>query len=267
MNLLESLRSEVKVKQAEQARSLAQHEREQEYYRDTLRPVMLKAKVYLSEVVDCLRFLDSHMPVELPLSPDNKSMVSMDQKGYELFYDDSVNPTHLELVFDCDLVRSQNFHLPTRGEVERYTEYLDSLDFPYHRKTQLDRQYEISSANFKLEGPLKVRIGIVASPADRCIYIHLRNLEATPRKRYKFSAERVDTALLDRLSRLILRQETDLVTVELCPETRQRLRNQVENGRRERLEDLKNAFEERRLAQLAEREKTLSARVLKVLAS
>ena len=114
--------------------------------------------------------------------------------------------------------------------------------------------YDVKSATFDWEGPLKIAVRILASAADRCVYIYLRNLESMSRKRYPFFPEKIDSALLERLAKQILRQEEKLVSIELCPGVWNGLRRQVEVEKLERYADLERAMEEIRLNQQAELE-------------
>ncbi|MEH6637308.1 MAG: hypothetical protein V7700_17445 [Halioglobus sp.] len=82
------------------------------------------------------------------------------------------------------------------------------------------------------------------------------------RKRYQFSPEKIDSALLERLVKLILGQEEKLVSIELCPGVRNGLRRQVEVEKLERNADLEGAMEEMWLNQQAEPEaRKLSTRL------
>ncbi|MEP5568583.1 MAG: hypothetical protein ABJN62_12155 [Halioglobus sp.] len=262
MSLIESLRNEVEIRESEHAAILAEREAQQTYYEDSLKPSMQEARSYFLEVVRNLKFLKTVTPVSLPMAPDGESLVAMEQSGYEFFYDNANNPMRLDIVCECLVSGAQRFYLSTPDKVAQYTEFLDGLHFSYHRKTELDSKYEIRNATFELEGPLKVGVTIEASLADRCIYIYMRNVEGLAKKRYRFAPEKVDTALMERLARLILRQEETLVNVTLPNEVRNELSMQVMAERQEREKDLKIAIEEMRLERLAEVEaRKLSTKV------
>ncbi|MEP4484805.1 MAG: hypothetical protein ABJ013_04175 [Halioglobus sp.] len=263
MSLIESLRSQVLEKESEHAARIAEREAQEAYYQKSLKPAMLSTLTYFSEVVSNLRFLETTSTVELPVSPDTESTVTLEQGNYELLHDDIKNPVCLEIIGECSLVSPQRFHLSTPEQVAHYTEFLDSIQFSYHRKTQLDSFYEIKSATFDLEGPMKVGIRVEASATNRCVYIYLRNLEGMSTRRYQFAPERINSDLLDRLAKLLLRQESKLVKVEVCSNMRSVLREQVEAEKLERDADIARAMQEMLLERQAEADaKKLSTKLL-----
>ncbi len=265
MSLLDNLRNEVEIKESEHAAHMAEREAQQRYYDERLKQPMLQALTYFAEVVKNLKFLDMVTPVGLPIAPDGKSLVAMEQSGYEFIYDDAKNPLRMDIVCECLVSDYQRFFVSNLDKVERYTEFLDGMNLAYHRKTELDSKYDIRNAVFELEGPLKVGVTIKASPSDRAIYVYLRNLEAESEKKYQFSPEKLDADLLERLGRVLLRKEDTLVNIELPEEIRNELAMQVEAEKIERDTQLKVAFEEMRIEREAEAEaKMFSKRIAKL---
>ena len=123
---------------------------------------------------------------------------------------------------------------------------------------------------------MNVQIGILAHAADRCVYIDLQNIEDQPLKRYKFVPEKVDDELLERLARLLVREESQLVEVKLSEDVRDELRRQLELEKRRNEEELAEALAYREAERLAEEHAKLinrakravvgaTAHVLKVL--
>ena len=254
MSLLDNLRNEVEIKESEHAAHMAEREAQQRYYDERLKQPMLQALTYFAEVVKNLKFLDMVTPVGLPIAPDGKSLVAMEQSGYEFIYDDAKNPLRMDIVCECLVSDYQRFFVSNLDKVERYTEFLDGMNLAYHRKTELDSKYDIRNAVFELEGPLKVGVTIKASPSDRAIYVYLRNLEAESEKKYQFSPEKLDADLLERLGRVLLRKDF-----------RNELAMQVEAEKIERDTQLRVAFEEMRIEREAEAEaKMFSKRIAKL---
>ncbi len=262
MSLIESLREQVSLKEAAHAAHLAELEAQQRVYEETLRPTMLKMLGYFSELVDSLRLLDTKTSVHLPLAPDKSSTVSMEQSGYRFSYDDGKNPTRLEVFCECVLTAPQRFYVSNPQAVENYTQYLDDMQLAYHKKTQLDGHYDVRSAVFELEGALKIGIRIDANPESGRISFYLLNLETMSTRKYEFSPEKIDESFLERLAKLLLRQESKLVSIKLCPDIRAGLRAKVQSDRIKREAELKIAFEELRIARLQELEdRKISARL------
>ena len=91
---------------------------------------------------------------------------------------------------------------------------------------------------------MPVHIRIEANPADQCIYVHLRNLEPQPYKRYKFSAEKLDATVLERIAKVLIREEPQLVEVEVSDDFRSDLRRRLEIENRRKEEELAKALAE-----------------------
>jgi rubrerythrin len=112
---------------------------------------------------------------------------------------------------------------------------------------------------------MPVHIRVEAAPADRCVYVHLLNLESQPYKRYKFSADKVDGALLERLAKLLVREESKLIEVEVSDDMRSELRRRLEIENRRREEELARAYAEMEAEKSAEREAKFTFRLTRAI--
>ena len=112
---------------------------------------------------------------------------------------------------------------------------------------------------------MKVAIRLLAHSGDRCIYVLLQNLEDRPVKRYRYSPQQVDEGLFDRLGRLLLREEAQLVTRKVDDDVRERLRRQIEEERRQRERELARIAAEQEAERLAEQEGRLGRRARRAL--
>ncbi len=112
---------------------------------------------------------------------------------------------------------------------------------------------------------MKVHIRFLADPAEKCVYIQLRNLESQPVKRYKFAPGRVDEKLLERLAGMLIRKESNLVEVEVCQDFRGELRRRIEEEKRAKERDLADAFAEREVDKLQTEEAKLLKRARKAV--
>lgn len=193
---------------------------------------MLRAYQYFSDIVENLNIVAPDINPGYPLNPLLKEEVALKQGDYKFNFDNGKTPHQIDIRCSCTLERPQEFHVPTKDAALRYEELLESHKFPYHRKDHRDRKHNIRGATFILEGPMKVHMRIHARSADRCIYIDLRNLEDQPVKRYKFPPEKVDDELLERLARLLIREESRLVEVSIDDDYRDELRRRIELDKR-----------------------------------
>lgn len=233
MSLLSQLESEVQRVQARDEAAKAEREAQAAYYEAALKPVMVRARKYFSKLVESLDIVQPEVSPTYRLNPGNDDDIQFSQSGYEFDYDSSGEPRQLVLRSSCVLDEPLQFFVATKEGAEKYANLLDGYGLSYHRRNHIDKLYEVRSATFTLEGPLQITIRLLADPAERCIYVDLRNIESQPIKRYKFMPDRVDEALLERIGRLLLREESRLVSVDLDDEFRNELRLKLQAQKEE----------------------------------
>lgn len=258
MGLLDDLQKEVDTKRAEEQRQTAELEAQEEFYESQLKPVMVRAFHYWQEVIENLNIVERDVRPAYPLDPSIRNGITLVQGDYRLDYDNRKSPRQINICCTCTLDQPHQFHLPTKDAVLKHSDFLDSYEFAYHRRERRDKRHNIRSAFFFLEGPMPVHIQILADAKERCISVHLRNLENQPIKRYTFSPERFDDALLERLALLLIREESALVEVAISDDARNELRTRVELDKRRNEEDLADAL--RHLA--IEKERTENAKLI-----
>jgi hypothetical protein len=266
MGLLDDLKTEVVKKQQQESEHNTELTTQDEFYQQQLQSVMLRARDYLSEVVENLNAVAPEIYREYPLDPSLPDGIKLRQADYVFREDDSLNPRQLDLTCTCTLEKGHQFIAPTKEAVSRCAEMLESYKFPHHCRNKLDERHAVASATFILEGPMKVHIRLLAHPEDRCIYIFLQNIEDLPLKRYKFLPEKVDAELLDRLARVLVRKESKLVEVKLSDDVRDELRRKLELEKRGQEEELARAHAYREAEKLAEEEAKLANRARRGLA-
>jgi len=265
MALLDDLQAEVKKIRAEQHRHNAELDAQELFYSEHIRPIMFGAYEYLIEIVENLQIIAPDIYASYPIGPPEKKAMALKQKDYKFNFDNAKSPRQLDILCRCVMEQPFEFHVPTKDEVIRQAATLESYRFPYHRKDVLDKRQEIRGATFFLEGPMKVHIRIVADPADKRIIVSLRNLEDLPFKSYKFSPEAVDELLLERLARVLMRQETTLVAVKVCEKVREDLRRKIEVEKLQKDQDLAQAYALLESEKLAENNAKLINRAKKAV--
>ena len=248
MGLLDELKHKAeKIRAEEQAQQDAQRDLEN-YYQASLKPVMLEAYRYLSELVNHLQVVRPDVLAEYPLNPLQPEGTRLQQSDYRFEYDDPRQPRQLDILCQCALESPLEFDVNGREAAERHTALLDSYRFFYHRKDRRDERQTVVGARFILEGPMRVQVRILADPDNRCIHVLLRNLESEPMRRYRFNPEQLDHHRLERLGRVLLREERALVQVEVSPAVRQQLRARLDEEARLKAETLEKFRAEDRLA-------------------
>ena len=257
MSLLDNLDLEVdriKAEQAEQERARAE---QQLYYSQHLKPVMVRARTYLKELVEKLQLVGPDIRPVYPLIARAPHDVTLQQKNYRCRADDGQDIRRVDLFCECHLPNPFEIDLGSQAKVQRQADLLQEYDFPHHQKNRLDDFYEVRGARFIFEGPLLVHVRLRAAAEDRCIYIELRNLESRPLSKYKFSPEAVDEQLLERLARVLVREERLLVESEVDGSTRKDLQEQLLQERLQQHRDMQAALAEREVYEESRRNQTI----------
>lgn len=232
MGLLDDLKKQAREKEDKERQRQAELKAQELYYDTHLHGVMRQAHAYFLELVQQLNIVAPEVHPAYALAPANEPPITLKQEGYVFRADNTDKPKSLSVRCECHLDERLEFYVRTKPAVTAYAELLDSHGFPHYTKNEVDERLDVTNATFVLEGPLKVQIRLLASPEDRCIYIDLLNVDKQPRKRYRLGPEKVDETLLDRLARMLLREETTLVEVEVSDDVRAELRRKLEEDNR-----------------------------------
>ena len=254
MGILDDLNIKVEEIREEQLKRDLELEVQEKYYREQLRPLMLQAHRFLSDIVHKLNIIQPEIRPSYPLNPLTKELVTFDQSDHRIDSDGETNPYQIDVTCSCTLDQQQEFYVPGKDAALNYAELLHSYNFYHHRKNRLDSRFDMCGATFFLEGPMHARIRILANATDRCMQIILQNFEDLPIKRYKFSPDKFTPDLLERLARLLVREEMLLVEVAISHDYRDQLRRQLEEEKQHKEEDLATAFAELESQRAEERE-------------
>lgn len=257
MALRDDLKKEVEEIQAKQRDEEARHKADQEYYLEHLKPAMQRALQYFNEVVANLVIVSPKVNPKYPLNPTLKNGVALNQSEYKFRTDDGKNPREIDVLCVAKLDRPMDFFVNSKEGADKHAALLNRYDFAHHRKNYLDRHYNVRGATFYLEGPMRVYFRIIASAADRCVYIDFRNLEDQPSNRYSFAPEQLDESLCDQLSYVLLRKEPYLIPPKVGEVARGELRRQIDIETQRKEEDLADAYQEREANRKAEQDALL----------
>jgi hypothetical protein len=206
MGLLEELRaqaSDIQAGEEKERKELAENEA---FYQKNLRPGMLKAYQYLNDLVTHINIVKPECIVEYPLMPDGQGTIPLHQSNYKVLIDSSSNPKKIDIRFHAQLEESVSLNVHSKSEIARYSDYLDRYGLKYHRKDEKNDQYEITNANFLIQGPLPIQIRIFADLKRQRIEIISKNFRYSGIEKTSISPENLDGQLLDRVGKFILRK-------------------------------------------------------------
>jgi hypothetical protein len=252
MSLLGDLQKEVRKIKESEVKKNAELEEQQAFYDSSLLPVMTRVCRYFEEIVENLNIIKPDIQANYPFHPGRESGVSFKQSHYKFLSDSHDHPRQVDIHCRCTLEKPYEFYLATQKAVEAHVDLLNSYNFSFHHKDQLNRNSEIRGAKFILEGPMYVHIRITASPGDKKVHVAVRNLGEQPIKRYKLSPEAVSEEFQELLAKLLLRKIPQLREVKVDENYRGQLRTQIESEKRVEEEALAQAYADRKLLRIAE---------------
>ncbi len=188
---------------------------------------------YLDELIRTVNYVSPEKTVHYPLVPNRDQTLALTQQGYWLTVDSSESPRQLDIRFQAALPAPATFPIKGKNRVQEYADRLDRYGFNYHLQDSRYKLDESEKATFILEGPLHISVTLFADIEQQNIRITLRNLPEAGLQRHRFATEQLDTDLLDRLGRVILREEKYLVDPANVPEeTLTALRQRIEEEKR-----------------------------------
>ncbi len=228
MGLLDELKEKAEQLKAEEQAQQDAREAMEATYQSVLRPVMLEAYQFFKDLTENLNVVKPNTCAVYPLDPAQPAGTLLQQSGYRLEYNDPKQPRQIDILCQCTLPAPLEFELIGRHAVERHTALLDGYKFFYHRKDKRNHKHEVVSASFILEGPMRPHIRVLADPHENCVHVLLRNIEDEPLRRYRFNPEQFDQQLLERLARVMLREERALVQVAVSESVRQQLQARLQ---------------------------------------
>ena len=266
MSLLDELKAKADERRSDAELEAAKLANQAEFYQLQLLPRMLQAYTFLQELTAHLKVVDETCAVHYALLPDEKT-VTLQQGDYSVAIDSRQEPTQLELRCKAHLPEPVTFDVKGKQEVLRHGQLMDRYGLKYERTERKDERFDIDSATFKLLGPLPVRVVIVADSENRCLSLHLRNVDQAGVKTVNIAPEKFDENFLDRLGRFVLRQQTSLFSTELSEEARQKLQDKLAAQRKEEERARRLIEEERAALAKAEYESRPSVRISRAMQS
>jgi hypothetical protein len=226
---------------------------------------MVRINEYFLEIIESLGVIKPKISPRYPFNPESSMGVALRQSDYHYNYDSVKAPRQIDITCECHLEKPTEFYVPTKLKVEEYALVLNGYNFAYHQKNRLDKFYDIRGATFILEGPLKVHIRIAASATDRCVFVHLRNIENEQAKKYRFAPADLTDEVLERLARVLLREESKLAEVSISDDFRLNLQQKLEEDRLRVEKDVVEGLAHIESERLAEQEAKLVNRTKNII--
>lgn len=233
-SLKERLRLEAEAaRQDARARELTE-KANQEYYENSILPVMLSANEYFRAIVEDLNTIESSTTAFFPIGPTGSKDVAFNQADYRFFTDDPTRPRLVSLACTCEMKIPTTRNASSTMEANEFEKRLREMGVNFYRR----RQENLSNADtekskFTMEGSITAGFELHARPEKRSVELFTRNLESEPRRSYLLKPELLGESLYESLGKLLLRETPILFKVEVDPRVREEFRRQLEAREKE----------------------------------
>lgn len=274
MGLLDDLRAQAEGRRAAEESDAARITDREEFYRVDMLPRMVKAYQFCKELVEHLNYIKLETIVDYPLHP-NGSLQPLRQENYVVVIDSSKELKQIDLTFQCVLEEPISFELYNKEEILSHSDRLDRYYIKYERKDRKTAAtLELAAAKFTVLGPLPLKVGITANIANSDIRIALRNFTEPGTSTFTLKAEQFDESFLDRLGKVVLRQESSLfpgtrastsISSELSEDAKAQLREKILQEQKQREQELQDIEDRRKAEEAVAKEKTAKEQIKRVV--
>lgn len=237
MSLLDDLKNQAEQRRAEEERNRLEQERLHAIYMEQIVPRMQEAFAYINQLCEHLNYLKTETPAYYPILTDG-GLQQFHQRNYKVLIDSTTQPKTITLRFSCELDEPMRFMVQGGAKVEHVAERLKAYRIPHHCKEAMDRDYRVTHANVKVDGPLNVTFVMQADIASSCINMMYNNFEAPGTKTIPLRPEQVDREFLEQLGKFILRENENFMKLEINTDVKDEIRRKIEQEKIKRQQEL-----------------------------
>jgi len=231
MNLREQLRQQATSVRQQKAAENSRELKDQAFYREAILPALRAAADYFRAVVGDLEVVQPNIRFALPLGPRTEPEVHFRQSNYRFSMDQEEQIGELFVTARCEMNAVLSRHIDDVREADAYEAMLRERGLPYFRRRSEDlRKGRTENSHFTVEGGMPCGFKLLADIPGQRINVQTHNLEDLPLRTHLLQPQRFDEAFFESLARLLLREQSQLVSTEVSEEVRQRLQQQIAAG-------------------------------------
>ena len=240
MGILDDLKNQSDNKKAEEERERLRQAELLKHYEKNLHPKMLQMYSFLNEFIEHLNFIKNPTKVSFPIRPDG-SMQEFEQGDYKVTIDSTKIVKDMNLRFNCKLEEPLIFELENSERILRYTDVLHSYHIDFDRTDNKDSNYELISAKFKVNGPIKVNIILQGDIAESSINILLNNFEKPGATKHIFKERHITEEFIDAFGKFIIRENPGFLKLDMADDDKEKIRQNIQADIKRRQEELEQS--------------------------
>ncbi len=259
MSLLDDLKREAEARLTAESSDKETAHREADY-RERLRPAMLAILHYLSELTDQLKILQPEVRHDYTL-PGIGLVKGLRQGGYVVNADSTENTRLIRLRFSCVDDREHEYAVRPKATADETRAFLDAQVMRYAEWPIRDPVKGVIGLNFQLAVKVDVNFVFKADLDQGAITLLISNFSEFKAERSAIQPERIDTDWLDNLGNYLLRRRANLYELEITDSDKAAIRRKLEEARRHREEEMREAIAREQAEQEEARRNSLLGRL------
>lgn len=248
MGILDDLREEANLKQAELNEDSLLQEKLEHNYQILILPRMQQIFSYFKELIDYLGIIEEPIKIE-QYSRRYPEMGQLFQENYRLSTDrhggisqfDKI--TEIYLRFNCIGQNEESFNhrIKHKIEADQEKDFLFSHKIPF----SYDRNFgntKDGAITFHIIRKIPILFKFAVDYKNSLIIMTIQNHESFEQRTITISPEQINEQSLDQLARYILRKDDDFLRMEIDEASKEKIREHVSHQKKSHSDELKAAL-------------------------
>lgn len=259
MGILDQLRNEATLKQESEFAAANTQQQLENQYQTRILPKMQQVYLFLKEIVEYLSYLEKAVEIT-DYCQRYPQMGALSQTDYKINTDgygglaDFNRIMQVNVLFNCVGRGNFSYEVEGRTRIEQEIAFLNSKNVQL-KWNQFINSRGVEAATFSITRKIPVRFRFEVDYNNSKIKLLIHNHENFNVYKKTFQPEDVNEALLDEVSRFMLRQDSDFIRLDITSQDKQRIQKKAE----EEQQQLAKWLEEVKVEEAKEKEERAKA--------
>ncbi|MFK5913894.1 MAG: hypothetical protein QM484_05930 [Woeseiaceae bacterium] len=254
MGILDDLKNQSNIQKAGEASETQRQADLLKFYQENLHPKMLQLYSFLNEFSEHLNYIKTQTSISYPIKYDGSAQ-SFDQYDYKVTIDSATEVKEINLRFACHLKEPLIVELENSESILRFSDLLHSYKIDFDRTDNKDKDYQLISAKFKVNGPVNVNVILQGDVESSSIHLILKNFDKPGFVKHTYKERHITEEFIDGLGRFILRQHPMFLKLDIKDGHKDEIRKKIKADLALREKELKESEDLLNIEQQKEDEK------------
>ena len=249
MGLLDDLKQQSESKKVQENQESQRKEQAEEFYRNSVQPVLTKIYTHYSELTKHLNYVKPDTRAEYAINVAGQKS-EFQQGDYKVQVDSTTDTNYITIRAMCTRPTDVEFVVDDPAAVNKNKNFLNENGLNYQLYPRNNGE---PGARFTVQAEITAELHFQGNRNEGTITLVLVNFESLGRRTRTLQIKDVTDQFLDGLDRFLIRENNDFFKLDIDDKAKEQIRARVQAEQAKRIEELKEA--ERRAAQEAQREK------------